>query len=72
MLSDRLEAMASHFRAWAEQAQPLELNQRVSALIAAQLADAAGQARALEGRPVPPPARGELPAGVIPFRRRAA
>lgn len=72
MLSDRLEALASHFAAWAEQAQPMVLDQRVAALIGAQLADAAGQARALEGQPVPPPARGELPAGVIRLPRRAA
>ena len=36
MLSDRLEALASHFSAWAARPEPLPLDQRVSAEIAAE------------------------------------
>lgn len=66
MLSDRLEALASHFRAWAARPEPLPLDQRLAALIAGELEDAAAAARGLEGRPVPPHlAGGPLPAGVV-------
>jgi hypothetical protein len=77
MLSDRLEALASHFSAWAARPEPLRLDQRVSALIARELEEAAAAARGLEGRPVPPHlAGGQLPAGVVSLAearaRRAA
>jgi hypothetical protein len=65
MLSDRLEAMASHFRAWATRPRPVTLDQRVAALIHAELAEAAALARGMEGAPVPPPMRGDLPEGVV-------
>jgi hypothetical protein len=77
MLSNRLEALASHFAAWASRPEPLTLDQRLAALLADQLADAADAARALEGQPVPPHlAGGPLPAGVVSLAearaRRAA
>lgn len=78
MLSNRLDALASHFRAWAARPRPIALDQRVAALLAAELAEAAALARGLEGRPVPPHlAGGPLPEGVVPIedaraRRRAA
>lgn len=65
MLSERLEALASHFRAWAVRPRPVALDQRVAALIHAELAEAAEAARHIEGTPVPPPARGDLPEGVL-------
>jgi hypothetical protein len=77
MLSDRLEALASHFSAWAARSEPLPLDQRVSALIACALEEAAAAARGLEGQPVPPHlAGGTLPAGIVSLAearaRRAA
>jgi hypothetical protein len=65
MLSERLDALASHFRAWATRPRPVALDQRVAALIHTELAEAAAQARGMEGAPVPPPARGDLPEGVV-------
>lgn len=67
MLSERLEALASHFRAWALRPRPVALDQRVAALIHTELAEAAEAARHIEGTPVPPPARGDLPDGVADF-----
>jgi hypothetical protein len=77
MLSDRLEALASHFSAWAARPEPLRLDQRVSALIARELEEAAALARTLEGRPLPPHlSGGPLPEGVVSLAearaRRAA
>jgi hypothetical protein len=77
MLSDRLDALASHFAAWASRPDPLRLEQRVSALIACELEQAAAAARGLEGQPVPPHlAGGPLPAGIVSLAearaRRAA
>jgi hypothetical protein len=77
MLSDRLDALSSHFAAWASRPEPLALDQRLAALLADQLAEAAALARTLEGQPVPPHlAGGQLPAGVVSLAearaRRAA
>jgi hypothetical protein len=65
MLSDRLDALASHFRAWALCPRPIELDQRIAALLHTELAEAAALARGIEGRPVPPHLAGApLPEGV--------
>jgi hypothetical protein len=64
MLSHDLDAYASHFREW-HAAGGASLDRRVCDLFRRLLTEAAEQARILEGRPVPPALRGELPAGVI-------
>jgi len=73
MLSEKLEALAAHFAAWAVRPEPLALDQRLAALLADRLADAADAARALEGAPVPPhAAAGPLPPGVVPLAQARA
>ena len=77
MLSERLDALASHFAAWASRPEPLALDQRVAALLAAELSEAALLARTLEGQPLPPHlAGGPLPEGIVSLAdaraRRAA
>jgi hypothetical protein len=75
MLSDDLVGMARRLARY--ERAGLDLHPIAVQAIVAVLRDCAERAAALEGRPVPPPARGVLPEGVTSLdaarrRRRAA
>lgn len=63
MLSDLLTSYQGHFADWAKSGG-IHMDARLCALLSTNLADAAQQARTLEGAPVPPAAM-PLPAGVV-------
>lgn len=64
MMSLELEYQSRMFAGWGQRGG-VQLPQRVCEALARILDDLAGQARALEGQPVPDHLRGPLPAGVV-------
>ena len=69
MLSDDIAALAERLRR--HEGDGCALHPVAIHTLVSVLRDMASQARALEGQPVPPPLRGELPEGVVRLRRSA-